>query len=81
MTDQRDESDQSGSGHDVPDPIFPKQDSKNIAIHEYRVYFPDGRLKRTIRERTVGEVTAQSLPPLIWGESDFELNGESFHAD
>ncbi len=82
MTDQpQDKSEQSESGRDVTDLRFPLQDSEAVAIHECRMFYPDGRLKRTIRERTVGEEAALPLPPLIFGGSDFKLKGKSFDAD
>ncbi len=48
---------------DTPTEInFPFAQAYDIGIHECRVYFPDGRLKRVIPARTVDQVLADKMP-------------------
>lgn len=47
---------------------FPHKDSKEIAIHECRVFDSGGRIKQVIPAKTSGQVVAQPLRPLDWGD-------------
>ena len=47
---------------------FPCGDSKEIAIHECRVFDSGGRIKQVISAKTFGQVVAQPLRTFDWAD-------------